>query len=341
MDGQLSRRTFGLAAVAGMIAVHSEAADTAAPKPPAKVYPNVPVPGTGQKVSGDDFEDANWAWVPNGSKSSYNLDKNIRSPGGISKNNLWFEAALRGQPDVIKRVTTPEDGIPGSSGSMMLATLQPGVPGRVTNDQQQDDLVHNLKSRLGGVMPVYQTPNATTRVWVPPVEKWERRNGSSFGFRAGLRATHTKKDKETGRVEKEEYWPGFFIQTKFTTDQFGGVHPTAHFTIRSDSRGRDLTGPKIEGPGWWTLGMTFTPDGQVHYFARQGINDLTIEDHLASHFPYGYRAYAMETIFYNVITMDNGRTWSTPWVVDDPAVYVATPVTKSRVATPTTNQRKR
>ncbi len=324
MDGQVSRRTFGLAAVAGLLVARSEAA----------LQAGVPVPGTGQKVSGDDFEDADWAWHANGAKSSYNLDKVIRSPGGISKNNLWFEAALRGQPDLIKRVETPADGIPGSTGAMMIATLRAGVPGRVTNEQQQDDLIHNVKARMGGVIPVYQTPNATTRVWVPPVEKWERRNGSSFGFRAGLRATHMKKDKETGRTEKEEYWPGFFIQTKFTTDEFGGVHPTAQLTIRSDTRGRDIAGPKIEGSGWWTLGMTFTSDGQVHYFGRAGINDLTEEDHLASYFPYTYRAYAMETIFYNVITMDNGRTWSTPWVVDDPAIYIATPVNRNRVATP-------
>jgi hypothetical protein len=27
----------------------------------------------------------------------------------------------------------------------------------------------------------------------------------------------------------------------------------------------------------------------------------------------------------NVANLDNGRTWSTPWVIDDPAVYVIPP----------------
>lgn len=326
MSRSLSRRQFGLAACAGMlIAARVQGAST-----------GIPVPGTGRKVAacGDDFEDPAWEYYPNGPKSSYNIDKNIRTPGGIAKNDRWFEAALRGQPDIVKRVPTPEGGIPGSEGSLLLATRYSGVPGRRSNEAQQDDLIANVKSKLGGLVPVWQTPNVTTRVYVPQVDKWERRNGGSFGFRAGLRATHTKEG------EREEYWPGFFIQTMFQQDKNGGVHPSAHFAIRSDIYGRDIQGPKITGPGWWTLGMTFTPDGQVHYFGREGIDDLTEEDHLASYFPYKYRAYALEAFFYNVISMDNGNTWSTQWIVDDPAFYLATPADKNRMANPGGNSQR-
>ena len=28
------------------------------------------------------------------------------------------------------------------------------------------------------------------------------------------------------------------------------------------------------------------------------------------------------TNFYNVVNMDDGRTWSTKWIVDDPKVFV-------------------
>ena len=33
----------------------------------------------------------------------------------------------------------------------------------------------------------------------------------------------------------------------------------------------------------------------------------------------------VDTFFVNVANLDNGRTWSTPWVIDDPAVYVIPP----------------
>jgi hypothetical protein len=68
--------------------------------------------------------------------------------------------------------------------------------------------------------------------------------------------------------------------------------------------------------------MSFTPDGMVHYYARPGVEDLTAEDYITSQFPYGYRCERFRTFFYNVVNGDNGRTWSTAWIVDDPKVYV-------------------
>ena len=75
--------------------------------------------------------------------------------------------------------------------------------------------------------------------------------------------------------------------------------------------------------GWWTLGMSFTPDGQVHYFARPDIKDLTAENRVASQYCYGLRTETLKTFFYCVCSGDDGRTWSTEWIVDDPKVYVA------------------
>ena len=75
-------------------------------------------------------------------------------------------------------------------------------------------------------------------------------------------------------------------------------------------------------PGWWTLGMSVTPDGQVHYYAKKGVENLTRKDYLYSSLPYGYRAEKFATLFYNVVNNDDGRTWTTKWIVDDPAVYV-------------------
>jgi hypothetical protein len=71
--------------------------------------------------------------------------------------------------------------------------------------------------------------------------------------------------------------------------------------------------------------MSFTPDGQVHEYASPGTDDLTEEDRLYSSLPYGNKALYVDAFFGNVANLDNGRTWSTPWVIDDPAVYVIPP----------------
>jgi hypothetical protein len=30
----------------------------------------------------------------------------------------------------------------------------------------------------------------------------------------------------------------------------------------------------------------------------------------------------VETIFFNIMSADNGRSWSTPWVIDDAKLFV-------------------
>jgi hypothetical protein len=77
----------------------------------------------------------------------------------------------------------------------------------------------------------------------------------------------------------------------------------------------------IATTGWWTLGISLTADGALHYYARPGVGNLTPRDHIASHMAEGYRAERMRTFFFNVCNGDDGRTWSTDWIVDDPSVY--------------------
>jgi hypothetical protein len=69
--------------------------------------------------------------------------------------------------------------------------------------------------------------------------------------------------------------------------------------------------------------MSITSEGMVHYFAKSGVDPLSPTDHLASQYPYGYRAEALKTFFFNVCSGDDGRNWSTRWVIDDAKVYIA------------------
>jgi hypothetical protein len=288
------------------------------------------VPGSGTKLPqvGDDFEDPNFTFTYNLPKSSANIDKQDRNPAGFSSNSRWFESTYRGTPDQVKRVPTPPGGLPGSNGALALRTVQSGIPGNLSNQFQQDDLLANFAGAVG-FLPVNRTPSIVCRVYLPPFEQWEQRTGSHFGFRADCQ-TIINKPTTVGRLFRqtstsrkvENYWPGMFIQFYSKKDSPQIAAPYAMLLIRSGNRGEDISGPVINSPGWWTLGMSFTPDGQVHYYAKPGVEKLTQKDYLRSSFPYGYNALQVNTFFFNVVNQDDGRSWSTEWIVDDPEVYV-------------------
>ncbi|HTM54109.1 MAG TPA: hypothetical protein VL175_08775 [Pirellulales bacterium] len=289
----------------------------------SQVYAQLIVPGTGQRLAkvGDDFENENWKYVFNLPKSSDENDKQQRLPAGKSANNRWYEGVMRGQPDDIRRIETPPDGLPGSAGALFLRSSQTGVPGYFSGTMQQDDFIADVNSRLGYSIPVSWSPNVVVRVFLPPWEEWERRNGPSFGFRAACQ-THRMK-KKPGRwggssYQADTYWPGMFII--FHKGDGKSVPDSASLSLRGGPNGGDFAGPKIRETGWWTLGMSFSPDGQVHYFGHAGLEDLTAEDHISSQFPYGFRCESLDTFFFNVVSGDNGK-WSTPWVIDDAMLY--------------------
>lgn len=292
---------------------------------PSVVCAQAVVPGTGQHINkvGDSFEDPNWTYVFNLPKSSEEEDSQTRSPGGFSKNGRWFEGAKRGQPDVLKRVPTPEGGLPGSEGSLLMRSLHTGVPGSFSYSFKQDDLIINTSGRMGGAVSVGRSPSVVVCVCVPPWEQWEQRTGPSFGFRAALQAykTERKKSRWGGSSTKlDTYWPGMFIH--FNKGDGKDRADSASLIIRGGPLGHDFNGPKITEPGWWTLGMSFTPDGQVHYYAHAGIDELTAQDRISSQYPYGLSAVQLDAFFFNVVSGDNGQ-WSTPWIIDDPALFLA------------------
>ena len=303
------------------------------------------VPGTGTKISevGDDFEDAGWTYHYNGEKSSYNVDKNTRDPQGYSENGRWFESAKRGQPDVVKRVSTPAGGLPGSTGALLLQSRYTAIPNMPTGKSNQDDFIASCGQLIGGNLSFASSPSVVVRVYMPPFDQWEDVTGTSFGFRCGvfgpmpkyMSESYQEKLKEEkkrasrrlfGRVSQtdmrgkivDQYYPGMFIQFNSETDA-DVDKDSAFFIIRAGDDGQDYVSRQVT-PGWWTLGMSFTPDGRVHYFAKPGVEKLTMADHIASHYSYGIKGQTFNTFFLNVANSNTGR-WSTPWVVDDAEIY--------------------
>ena len=295
------------------------------------------VPGTGAEIVGvaDDFEDPQWEYIPRDPKSTEDIDENQRGPMGRSANGRWYEGIKRGHPDVVKRVLTPSGGLPGSEGALLLRSKFTGIPGRPSGQMQQDDFVANVQYRLRRTINISEVPSVTTRVFLPPVAEWEDRSGPHFGFRLALETT-AMVDKEVGigifkrtvnEMGNEVYWPGMFVEFE-SKNQTRKENDYAYLRIRSNRRGVDFRGPQIASTGWWTMGMSVTPDGMVHYYASPGVDELTEEDYITSQYPYDYRAERFRTFFYNVCSADDGRRWSTSFIVDDPKVYVLRPVGK-------------
>lgn len=304
------------------------------------------VPGTGTEIVGvaDDFEDPDWQYVKRDPKSTEDIDENQRGPLGRSTNGRWYEGIKRGHPDVVERVRTPAGGLPGSQGALLLKSMFTGIPGQPSGKMHQDDFVANVQYRLKRTIQVEEAPNVTTRVFLPPVAEWEDRSGPHFGFRLALETT-AMVEKESGfgifkrtteEMGNEVYWPGMFVEfeSKHQTRQ---EHDYAYWRIRSNRRGGDFRGPQITTTGWWTLGMSVTPDGMVHYYASPGVDELTEDDYITSQFPYNYRCERFRTFFYNVCSADDGRRWSTAVIVDDPKVYVVRP--SGQLATRPSNRR--
>jgi hypothetical protein len=282
----------------------------------------VVVPGTGMRAEnmGDDFEDEKWTYVFQNPKSSHEQDEQVRTPAGQSTNGRWSESAKRGHPDVVKRVATPADGLPGSQGALMIRTIQSGVPGSISGQNQQDDLIGTVR---GGPYAVSSGPSIVVRVALPPFDQWEQRKGNSFGVRLSVEGYRPNDGK------RDTYWPGMFIYyyppgTVRGRDGKPQPHESyAQLVIRGGPMGEDMWGPKMTEPGWWTLGMSCSGDGRIHYFAHAGVEDLAREDLISSQSPYSFQAERLQSFFFDVVNLDNGQSWSTPWIIDDPTLYFA------------------
>jgi hypothetical protein len=313
-----------LATVAVSLTSHSEAG--------ARDLPVVPGTGTYIDWVGDTFEEPEWGFIHNLPKSSKETDEQTRFPRGYSNNGRWFEGPERGHPDLLKVVPSPPGALQGSHNSLLVRTRDSGVPGYHNRKVEQDDLIVDCVARLGGTIPVREIPSAVVRVYLPPAEQWENRTGPHFGFRCTTNCIVTKtEEQQRGRFrnrprtyeERDPYWPGIWIHFQRATDPNVTVD-SAFLAVRGNTRGHDFKALEIpqEQFGWWTLGLSVTGTGMIHYYASPGVDDLTEDDYLTSQYPYSRQAERFETMFFNYCNRNDGKTWSTPFLIDDPRLYV-------------------
>ena len=289
------------------------------------------VPGTGTHIFyvGDNFEDEKWGFKHNFPKSSRENDERARSPMGRSLNGRWVEGPERGQPDDMQVVATPPGGLSGSQFSLRIRTLNSGIPGRINYGTEQDDLIMNSINRIGSI-PVSEIPNCVVRIFLPPADQWENRSGPHFGIRVALSTkVHDYEDDNRFRLfsqkvtKWEPYWPGMWVHFRSKTTKTV-AEDSALIKVRGNHRGHDFKAKEIpiEQFGWWTFGMSVTVDGQVHYYASPGVDNLTTNDYITSQYPYSFQALNFRTFFFNSCNRNDGQSWSTPFIIDDPQLFV-------------------
>jgi hypothetical protein len=185
------------------------------------------------------------------------------------------------------------------------------------HDKKQQGELMPLDRRLARGIPIAWQPSCTVRVYLPPFEQWENRNGPQFEMRADCQGRD-----QNGKVGA--YSPGMRLLLPSETSR-GLKQDSARLTVRGDKLGRDFGKLDITEPGWWTLGLSFTSDGQVHYYASPGVDDLTSDDYLVSNVLHSMRCFTLNNYFFFVADWEDESRRSTQWVVDDAKIFVQPP----------------
>jgi len=196
----------------------------------------------------DDFEDANWHY-------DYQNHKCYRG--------FWRNGSGRGEPELLKRVTTPGGGKSGSVGALEIRTNKiernddsdpPGNPG-------QEDLLTIEFKNLGCELTRADQPVFIVRVHLPSFDQWG--DYYWFGFRQETHFSSKDDDK---------YYPSIFL----VSNKRIRSEPFFRFRIGTGNA-KDKDDVAIKQPGWWTLAIAFDENGVGHYYARSGV-DIPTED---------------------------------------------------------------
>ena len=245
---------------------------------------------------GDDFEDPKWNYIANLPKSSENIDRQARLPGGVSANGRWFEPQMRGAPTSSasckrrrrhsrqQRLDDDADAVVGRS-----------RPGQFQAAAGRFRRRCRLENRLDSHLPSAERGRASLFAAVRQMGKADRQ----FVRLSRLRPYHEVDSCSCwGRHEtKGDIFLARHVHLLLQPGRFRRKEDSAQFIIRADQMGQDVAGPRItKGDCWYTLGMSFGANGQVNYYVRQGVENLTAKDHVASYFAYGDECRAIRIV---------------------------------------------
>ena len=224
------------------------------------------------------------------------------------------KARKRGTPDVVKRVATPPGGIEGSTGALLFATKYSGIPGTISNEQQQDDLLMMFDRRLGRSISMSlaaELHGARLPAAVRTVGEAQR---------PVVRHAGRLPRPQAGRQHRKPIGPACSCCSATQTARASRKTSPSSRSAPARAATTSAASRSYE-PGWWTLGMSFSPDGQIHYYASHGVDDLTADDYLDVAVSRTASAACRSTTSSS--TWPTGTTaasWSTQWVIDDPKI---------------------
>jgi hypothetical protein len=261
----------------------------------------------------DDFEDADWHY-------DYQRHTCYRR---------FWRTDHRGEPKLLKRVTTPDDGKQGSTGALEIRTQaldirtnkyysdeeikafrRPRPAGPDFSILTQDDLLTaEFAKKLGRKLTRADQPVFILRIWLPPFEQWIK-GCNNLGFR------HAPRSNKSG-----EYYPSIWLHDSPDTG------PRFVFRIGTGVA-LDGVGEPIKQPGWWTLALAFDEEGIGHYYARPGVDLPTGKDRMFDTTRFrtanGTDNPTMDHVgygFFSLAVPNDGKT-SPRFVIDDYEVWV-------------------
>ncbi len=198
----------------------------------------------------DDFEDTNWHY----DYQEHTCYRRFWQPSG------------RGEPKLLKRVTTPSGGKQGSTGALEIRT---NYNANDRHPDQKDLQTAEFEQKLGRKLTRADQPVFIVHVWVPPFDQWTK--GCDFGFRHASRSNKLI----TSQNKPGDYYPSIWLRHPPDTD------PWFWFRIGHDmEKAPDRPGGPIKQPGWWTLALAFDEKGVGHYYTSPGVDLPTEKDRM-------------------------------------------------------------
>lgn len=192
----------------------------------------------------DDFEDPKWHF-------DYQTHVDYRG---------FWRTDDHGEPDLLRRIKTPDGGKAGSGGALELRTND--------NDAKPDqDCLLTIEFKNRRTLTRADQPVFIVRVWLPPFEEWNA-GVLNFGFR------------QTARIdEKTDYYQSIWL--------FHDGHKPLWFLRNgiaySDGTQlnfNDMIKGYIAHSNWWTLAIAYDERGVGHYYAAPGTDTPTEKDEL-------------------------------------------------------------
>lgn len=242
------------------------------------VYP-VAIPGTGDIVQKLDFE------------------KEVEGESDFSYNHGWagqgygLTGTQRGAPESIKVVHTPSSNVFSGKKSLQFYSHNRNSQWRTDHHttgteydnpdkEQQDDFFMPIIKKQGEKGWVAtDTPAVLMHIYTEGISSTDEHQYTSLRMPIVSKINRKYKGKNV-----RPWWPGIWIYQKPSSNKYI-IKLRRPASSSMDVPFNFPEAKKIQESTWWTLGLSITPDGNIHYFLTDSyVKNLTMKHYLTSSF---------------------------------------------------------